>query len=137
MAISIRPGTLHEAPDVLALWRVAEAQPSRTDTVAFLEALMDFDPDALLVAEEHGVILGSVIAAWDGWRGAIYRLVVHPRHRRRGLARRLLAAAEEHLASRRATRLAAIVVDDDPPAVGFWRASGWEEQTHRVRFVKG
>jgi ribosomal protein S18 acetylase RimI-like enzyme len=77
-----------------------------------------YDRTARLVAVDDLVIVGSVIAAWDGWRGSIYRLVVTPSHRRQGLARRL-------------------VVEDDAPATGFWRSSGWEQQSERLRFVRG
>jgi hypothetical protein len=30
-----------------------------------------------------------------------------------------------------------IVVSSDHRATGFWGASGWEEQSDRLRFVKG
>ena len=71
-------------------------------------------------------------------RGSIYRLVVAPGHRRQGLGRLLLARAEARLQEAGAVRAQAIVVElDELPAVGFWRASGWEEQTERIRFVKG
>jgi predicted MFS family arabinose efflux permease len=38
--------------------------------------LLNADPEALLVAEVDGVVVGSLIAAWDGWRGSFYRLAV-------------------------------------------------------------
>jgi ribosomal protein S18 acetylase RimI-like enzyme len=95
------------------------------------------DPSALIVAEADGTIVGSVIAAWDGWRGSVYRLVVAPSHRRRGLGRQLLGEAEARLEAVGAVRLQAIVVEDEPMAMGFWRDSGWGRQSNRVRFVRG
>ena len=89
------------------------------------------------MAQDRGELVGSVIAAWDGWRGSVYRLAVDPAHRRVGLARRLLAEAEAHLRSVGGVRLCAIVVETEPEATGFWRTAGWEEQQHRLRFVKG
>ena len=74
---------------------------------------MAHDPEALLLAEEDSLIVGSVIAAWDGWRGTIYRLAVAPSHRRGGLGRSLLRAAEERLRDLSAARLQAIVVETD------------------------
>jgi len=122
---------------VLALWQEADSEPSHTDDVDSLERLITYDPGALLVAVDDGRLVGSVIAAWDGWRGSIYRLAVAPDHRRRGLARRLLEASEARLRSCGAVRLQAIVVKTHEHAIGFWRASGWDEQTQRLRFVKG
>jgi ribosomal protein S18 acetylase RimI-like enzyme len=137
MVWTIRPGQLADVESVLLLWAEAEAEPTRTDDAGSLGLLMDTDPAALIVAVDDGSIVGSVIAAWDGWRGSVYRLVVAPSHRRLGLGGRLLDAAESRLVAAGAVRLQAIVVETAPKATGFWRASGWEEQDHRLRFVKG
>ncbi len=137
MALTIRSGRPSNVPSVLLLWAQSDAKPTHTDDTASLSALVTHDPGALIVAENGGSIVGSVIAGWDGWRGSIYRLVVAPSHRRMGLGRRLVAEAEFRLEAKGATRLQAVVVDTDEVAMDFWLASGWEEQVHRRRFVKG
>jgi ribosomal protein S18 acetylase RimI-like enzyme len=137
MTVHLRPGRPSETDAVLGLWREADAEPTHTDDVEGLVTLLAADPDALIVAEEGGRLVGCVIAGWDGWRGSIYRLVVAPTHRRAGLGRHLLAAAEERLHALGGRRLQAIVVSTDGQATAFWRASGWEEQVERLRFVSG
>jgi ribosomal protein S18 acetylase RimI-like enzyme len=137
MAWSLRTGQLSDVDPVLRLWVAAGAEPTHTDDVASVTTLVAHDPSALIVAEEDGAIVGSVIAAWDGWRGSVYRLVVAPSHRRLGLGRQLLGEAEAHLAAVGAVRMQAIVVDTEPEAIGFWRESGWDRQVHRARFVRG
>ncbi|NEE56178.1 GNAT family N-acetyltransferase, partial [Streptomyces sp. SID8455] len=57
--------------------------------------LVERDPDALILAERDGTLVGTVIAGFDGWRCHLYRLAVHPEQRRRGVGGALLAAAEE------------------------------------------
>jgi GNAT superfamily N-acetyltransferase len=42
-------------------------------------------------------IVGAVLASFDGVRGWIYHLAVHPSARRKGTATRLMRAAEEGL----------------------------------------
>ena len=54
--------------------------------------LVERDLDSLLLAEAGGRIVGSLIVAWDGWRGSFYRLAVHPDWRRRGVATALIRA---------------------------------------------
>ncbi|PSR20331.1 MAG: GNAT family acetyltransferase [Sulfobacillus thermosulfidooxidans] len=49
------------------------------------------------VMEEESRIIGSVLAAFDGRRGWIYHLAVHPEFQRRGLGRRLMEHAEASL----------------------------------------
>jgi ribosomal protein S18 acetylase RimI-like enzyme len=135
--LTIRPGTAADVPAVLDLWQAADAEPTHTDDLASLTQLIAHDPAALLLAEDGGTVVGSVIAGWDGWRGSIYRLVVAPGHRREGLGRHLLAAAEERLQDAGTVRAQAIVVEIDAQATSFWKASGWEQQAERLRFVKG
>ena len=137
MATTIRFARATDVSAVLALWRESDAEPSHTDDAESLLRLIDHDPEALVVAEADHRIVGSVMAAWDGWRGSIYRLVVAPPHRGTGLGRRLVEVAEERLAAAGALRVQAIVVETDPRATGFWRAAGWEQQVARLRFVKG
>jgi ribosomal protein S18 acetylase RimI-like enzyme len=121
---------------VLSLWRATGSPPTATDTRECLERLLATDGGALLLALADEVLLGSLIAAWDGWRGSFYRLAVHPGRRRQGIATALLREGEHHLRARGAIRLTAIVVDDDPAAMGFWRAAGYARQEHRARFVR-
>jgi ribosomal protein S18 acetylase RimI-like enzyme len=137
MTVEIRSGEQGDIGTVLALWQAADAEPTHTDDEAGLATLLAHDHGALLVAEENGRVVGSIIAGWDGWRGSIYRLVVATGHRRSGVGRALLAAAEHRLEERGGRRLQAIVVASDAQATGYWRASGWVEQSDRVRFVKG
>jgi ribosomal protein S18 acetylase RimI-like enzyme len=137
MTSTIRTGRLSDVEAVLSLWAAAGAEPSHTDDAKSVAKLIVRDPLALIVAGDNDQLVGSVIAGWDGWRGSIYRLAVAPWHRRLGLGTRLLHAAEARISTTGAVRLQAIVVDTEPTAVGFWRASGWEQQENRLRFVKG
>jgi ribosomal protein S18 acetylase RimI-like enzyme len=134
---SFRPATIADAPAVLALWREAATAPSHTDNVESVQRLIERDPAALILAETEGRLVGSVLAGWDGWRGSIYRLAVVPSERRHGHGRRLVQQAEARLAEVGAVRSQAIVVETDRRAVDFWRASGWDPQAERLRFVKG
>jgi ribosomal protein S18 acetylase RimI-like enzyme len=95
--VLIRPAHSEDIEEVLALWSDAEAEPTHTDNAASLQLLLRHDPGSLLVSELDGRVVGTVISGWDGWRGSIYRLVVHPRHRRQGLARQLPSEAESRL----------------------------------------
>jgi ribosomal protein S18 acetylase RimI-like enzyme len=120
---------------ILALWRQAEATVSVTDTVEDLRRAIAESPAVVLVAEVGGQIVGSVIGSFDGWRGNIYRLAVHPDYRRRGIARTLVAEVERHLARQGAKLITAWVEQEHPWAMGFWQAIGYEVDTRMVRFM--
>jgi ribosomal protein S18 acetylase RimI-like enzyme len=132
----IRSATPADLPRVLELWKRAGVPPGVSDTQAGLSGLLATDADALLVAEAFGTIVGSLIAAWDGWRGSFYRLAVEPGRRREGIGTALLRAGERRLSDRGALRLTAIVAEDDALAGAFWVSAGYEQQPNRVRFLR-
>lgn len=134
--LSIRSATRRDIPAVLSLWRAASDNHTATDTSEGLETLLAADEHALVLAEDEGGLTGSLIAAWDGWRGGFYRLAVHPRRRRQGIAATLVREGERRLRELGAVRMTAIVIDEDPVAMAFWAAVGYERQEHRARFVK-
>jgi ribosomal protein S18 acetylase RimI-like enzyme len=133
----IRDAGHEDLERLLELWVVAGASPSVTDSRAALVALLELDPRALLVVDgAGGGLAGSLIAAWNGWRGSLYRLAVHPRERRRGLASLLVSEGERRLRERGALRIDAIVATDEAPALRFWSEVGYERQEDRARFVR-
>jgi ribosomal protein S18 acetylase RimI-like enzyme len=136
MGVALRAATEADIPAVLALWQDS-AEPTSTDSPEALAVLLGRDPGALMVAETDGEIVGSVVAAWDGWRGSVYRLAVNEEHRRAGLGRALLLEAELRLARLGAQRLHAIVMGENAAAVRFWEASDWERHEGASRYTKG
>src|SRR5262249_14950580 len=81
-------------------------------------------------------VVGSIIAAFDGWRGNLYRLATRPDCRRRGVARALLAEAEKTLTAWGARRITALVESAHPDAVGFWRGVGYVDDRRIARYVR-
>jgi ribosomal protein S18 acetylase RimI-like enzyme len=134
--LTIRSATEQDVESVLCLWEASGGPPTITDTHEGLSTLLAGDSEALLLAEHDGAVVGSLIAAWDGWRGSFYRLAVHPDRRREGIATVLLREGDHRLRARGAVRLTAIVAENDPVAIGFWQATGYARQRDRVRFVR-
>lgn len=123
----VRTGQHDDVPAVLELWSLARSEHAVTaDRAIDIERLISDTPSALFVAQvDGGAIVGALLAGWDGWRGNMYRLTVHPAHRREGIARRLLDAGEAHLRRLGARRVTALVAHDDTVASAFWDAVGY------------
>ncbi|HEX7786155.1 MAG TPA: GNAT family N-acetyltransferase [Methylomirabilota bacterium] len=135
MGILIRPCRPAEAGTLLTFWYHADAGPSPTETPEQVSEVINDPAATVLVALDGDLMVGSIIGAWDGWRGNIYRLAVLPSYRRRGIARALVAEVEQILADRGARRIAALVEHDHPWAVGFWD-SLYVPDPHLIRYVK-
>ena len=128
---------LEDVDAVLELWALARSQHASTaDRREDVERLLDDSPATLLVAETGGRIVGVVIAAWDGWRGNIYRLAVHDAYRRQGIGLKLTQAAEEYFRACGVGRITALVAYDDEAAGSFWDAAGYPQDTDIGRRVR-
>jgi ribosomal protein S18 acetylase RimI-like enzyme len=123
--VTLRTATVADVDEVLSVWAGAGAHHSTTDDAPSLGALVTRDPDALIVAETGGRIVGTLIAGWDGWRGNMYRLAVLPHVRRRGVATSLVAEGERRLRAAGCRRVSALVVAVDAHAVDFWTEVGY------------
>ena len=118
--LTIRTATVTDVDAVLALWAGAGAHPTSTDDAPSVTALVRRDPDALLLAETGGRVVGTLMATWDGWRGNMYRLAVLPDIRRRGVAAALVSEGERRLTALGCRRVTALVADTDDGAADFW-----------------
>jgi ribosomal protein S18 acetylase RimI-like enzyme len=134
--MTIRRAGVDDVAPLLALWKAAGATASPADTEADLERALSDDRLACFVAEVDGGVVGSIIAAFDGWRGNIYRLAVHPDVRRRGIGRQLVDAAHDSFERWNARRITALAEKDHPWAVSFWSAVGYAPDERMSRFVR-
>jgi GNAT superfamily N-acetyltransferase len=133
--VTIRSATPADVPSVLALWRrersAAALMPDTEE--ALLRAI---ETGALLVAELDGRLAGTLIAGFDGWRGNLYRLVVEPDYRRRGIGRALVRGGEDRLRELGAPRVTALVGAGEPDAAAFWAATGYAHDHRISRYVR-
>ncbi|MEU7888534.1 GNAT family N-acetyltransferase [Microbispora bryophytorum] len=135
--VRVRHGALDDVPTVLRFWLDAAENTDRHDDAGKVVALIERDPEALLVAEIDGRVVGTLIAGWDGWRAHLYRLAVDPAHRRTGIGSLLIRAAEERFRKFGAFRADAMVLHDNTLAHHAWASAGYAMQTDCARWVRG
>ncbi len=116
---------------VLALWQqYPEALGiGRSDTRDEILKKLARDPDLFIVAEEEGMIVGTVIGGYDGRRGLIYHLAVDHGYRGRGLGRILMDEVERRLAAKGCIRAYLLVRRENLDVVEFYEKLGWEAMT--------
>jgi ribosomal protein S18 acetylase RimI-like enzyme len=135
--ITVRRCRQQDARAILELWAEAQSEHATTaNRIDDVERLIADSPAALLIAERGDEIVGALIAAWDGWRGNMYRLAVREGHRREGIGIALTRAGEEYLRGCGARRISALVAFEDEVAGEFWESAGYPQDHDIGRRVR-
>jgi ribosomal protein S18 acetylase RimI-like enzyme len=84
--------------DVVALWReVFPDAPAYNDPHADIRSKLQVQPELFFVALDEGCLVGTAMAGFDGHRGWVYYVAVHPDHRRKGIGTALMKRVEQVL----------------------------------------
>ena len=110
-----------------ALWREAfpNDAPWNEASTAIAEKKR-FQPDLMLVALEGPLVVGSVMAGYEGHRGWISRIAVLRAHRHKRIGQALLSEAERRLAALGCIKINLQVVESNSAVVGFYEEAGYE-----------
>jgi len=99
----------------------------RSDTLPEIYKKIQRDPDLFLVAVVKEDIVGTVIGGFDGRRGMMYHLAVHPDFRDQGIGHALIEELEFRLRLKGCLKYYLLVTKDNELAIRFYKALGWEQ----------
>jgi GNAT superfamily N-acetyltransferase len=133
--MEFRTATPDDAERILWFWQESGASMGTTDRVDYVRRVAANPRAVLVLAVVQDEIIGTLLGAFDGWRGNMYRLVVHPHHRRQGIARRLVQHVEQTFATWGVERITVLSEVDRPWATAFWTAVGYPRDDRIVRHV--
>jgi ribosomal protein S18 acetylase RimI-like enzyme len=130
--VFIRKVTPADTEAVLALWRVVfpeygdAANPQRTPSASVARKLA-FGDGLFWAAEREGRLVGTAMAGYDGHRGWLYSVGVHPESRGAGIGSTLVQVAERALAALGCPKVNLQVFATNAGARAFWRSAGYAE----------
>jgi ribosomal protein S18 acetylase RimI-like enzyme len=138
--VTIRPFRPIDRPALEQLWaRVFADDPAWNAPALLIENKLKVQPELLLVGVLDEVLVGAVMAGFDGVRGWIYHLAVAPEARRRGIATLLVRAAESGLRKLGCAKVNLQVRATNTDVVAFYRTLGYalEERVSMGRRLEG
>jgi ribosomal protein S18 acetylase RimI-like enzyme len=117
---------------VVELWTRCGLTRPWNDPAADIALCLDSGHGRILVGEQAGTIVATIMVGHDGHRGWVYYLAVDPGQRGCGFGRLMMAAAEQWLGARKVPKLELMVRDGNESARAFYRRIGYAEASVRV-----
>ncbi len=127
MDLTIRELTVADYETLTALWDRAGLpyKPKGRESRGRLGKEMSLPHCLALGLFDGDRLLGAGIANWDGRRGWINRLAVHPDYRGLGLAGRLLEPLEAFLKEQGALVICALIEEENEPSMTCFEKAGY------------
>ena len=95
--MQIRPYQAADEDPVVALWQACGLTRPWNDPRKDIARKLTVQPELFFVGTHDGAVMASVMAGYDGHRGWINYLAVHPSHQKRGHGEALMRAVEQAL----------------------------------------
>jgi len=116
-----------DTDEVVALWRLCGLTRPWNDPHRDIERKLKVQRELFLVGVEegNGAIIASIMAGYDGHRGWVNYLAVHPDARGAGHGRALMTEVEELLIARGCPKVSLLVRGDNTEARGFYESIGY------------
>ncbi len=112
---------------IIALWDlVFPGEAPWNHPVDVIARKKRVQPELFFVACEEDFVVGTVMAGFDGVRGWVHHLAVHPEHRRNGLARDLMRRAEAGLKAMGCAKLNLQVRATNRGVIAFYKSLGFD-----------
>jgi len=127
MTLVIRPATLGDEKETVALWRACGLVASYNDPAEdFRFARGKENSDVLLGIDDPNKIVGAIMVGHDGHRGWVYYVGTDPACRLQNIGRCMIGAAEQWLRERKVRRLTLTIRPTNTQVVAFYEKIGFE-----------
>lgn len=115
-----------DRPHVIALWRtVFGYATAHNDPSLAITKKLDAKDGLFFVADDQGLVVGTAMAGYDGHRGWLYAIAVHPDHRRAALGSRLVRHAEQALVAAGCMKVNLQLLATNESTAAFYRSLGY------------
>ena len=124
----IRPFKLKDKNSVVELWKICRLTRPWNNPEKDIERKLNVQSEMFLVLEIQGSIIGSVMAAYDGHRGVINYLAVHPGFQKKGYGKILMTHVEQELLNKGCPKINLLVRSDNLNVKRFYKGLHYDEQ---------
>lgn len=111
---------------VVSLWEQCSLTVPWNNPRKDIKRKLDVQPDLFIVGEKDGSIIGSVMGGYDGHRGWLYYLAVHPDWQQQKIGTLLVNEAESRIKKCGCAKINLMVRTGNEKVMAFYRSLGYE-----------
>ena len=126
MKMEIRPFDPSDEESVVQLWTDCGLVAPWNNPHRDIQRKLKVQPEMFLVACSDGRIIATVMAGYDGHRGWINYLAVHPHHQRSGIGRRMMDEVESRLRAAGCPKINLQVRSKNAGVIEFYKRIGFK-----------
>ncbi|WP_159811431.1 GNAT family acetyltransferase [Pseudomonas sp. 18058] len=116
----------HHRHAVIALWETVFGYETAHNTPSLaIDKKLAVADELFFVALRDEEVIGTVMGGYDGHRGWLYSVAVHPAHRREGLGAKLVRHAEDALIARGCMKINLQIISANASVAAFYEALGY------------
>ena len=123
--MEIREYKEEDEKEVIALWSLCDLVVPWNDPKKDIERKLKVDRDLFLIIKEPEMIIGTVMGGYEGHRGWINYLTVHPQHQRKGVGTLLMKEVEKRIKSKGCPKINLQVRESNTEVLSFYKAIGY------------
>ena len=112
---------------LIELWRKCNLVVPRNDPTEDIQKKLEFQPDLFLIALLDGKLIGSVMVGYEGHRGWLNYLAVHPDYQKRGYGKKLVERAIAEVEKLGCLKLNVQIRESNISAVRFYERLGFRD----------
>jgi len=129
-----------DEPSVTELWGAVFPNPAPRNVPRLVIAQkLATQRELFFVADANGSVVGTAMGGYDGHRGWLYTVAVHPERQRRGIGRALVQRLEASLVALGCQKVNLQVLSSNAAVVGFYERLGYgvEERISMGKLFSG
>ena len=123
--MNIRPYKLEDTPEVIALWEACGLVREWNNPSRDIERKLRVNPELFIVGCIDNTVIASAMGGYEGHRGWVNYLAVHPEFQGKGYALKIMSDLEEKLIARGCPKINLQIRSTNKEVIAFYESIGY------------
>ncbi len=124
--ILISPMKFTDIPALQKLWKEVGFEFCYSDQHQEVEKMITQNPSLCLTLTSKEQIIGGVLGGFDGRRGWIHHLAIHPDYQKQGFGKLLMEEITDQFKALGVVKLKLEILKSNQTVIDFYQALGWD-----------